>query len=125
MGPNSATVEGAVNPESETLEGGCEVQYGKTTAYGQSVPCSPEKVGTGEAPLPVTVTLTGLEAGALYHYRVVVVNSNGANPGPDATLTTAPAVQGVVTGEAVEVEKASATLNGITDTRRAHNALLL
>ncbi len=112
VGPNSATVEGAVNPESETLEGGCEVQYGKTTAYGQSVPCSPEKVGTGEKPVPVTAELVGLEASTLYHYRVVAVNKNGANPGPDATLTTAPAVQGVLTGEATDITKVSATLNG-------------
>ncbi len=63
-------------------------------------------------PVPVTATLTGLEAGTLYHYRVVAVNKNGANPGPDATLTTAPAVQGIVTGDATEVGKTSATLNG-------------
>ncbi len=112
IGPVSATVEGSVNPESATLEGGCEVQYGKTIAYGNSVPCSPEKVGTGEKPVPVAAELLGLEASALYHYRVVAVNKNGKNPGPDATLTTAPAVQGVLTGEATEVGKVCVTLNG-------------
>ncbi len=110
--PNSATVQGTVNPESNTLEGSCEVQFGKTTSYGQSVACSPEKVGTGEAPVPVAASLTSLEAGTLYHYRVVAVNSNGVNPGPDATLTTAPAVEGVLTGEVGEIGKTSATLHG-------------
>ena len=113
IGPNSATtVEGAVNPESTTVEGSCEVQYGKTIAYGNSVPCSPEKVGTGEKPVPVAAELLGLEASTLYHYRVVAVNQNGKSPGPDAALTTAPAVQGVLTGEATGVGKACVTLNG-------------
>ncbi len=112
IGPNGATVEGTVNPESATLEGGCEVQYGKTIAYGNSVPCSPEKVGTGEKPVPVAAELLGLEASTLYHYRVVAVNQNGKSPGPDAALTTAPAVQGVLTGEATGVGKACVTLNG-------------
>jgi NHL repeat len=112
IGPNSATVEGTVNPESETLEGSCEVQYGKTTAYGQSVPCEPEKVGTGQSPVPVTANLPGLEANTLYHYRVVAINTEGKNPGPDETLTTLPAVEGVLTSEASEIGKTSATLNG-------------
>jgi phosphodiesterase/alkaline phosphatase D-like protein len=110
--PTSATVEGTVNPESKTLEASCEVQYGTSVAYGQTVACAPEKVGTGNEPVPVTASLAGLLAGTAYHYRVVAVNSNGANPGPDATLTTAPAVQGVVNGEASEIGKTNATLHG-------------
>ncbi len=112
IGPNSATVEGTVNPESPTLEGGCEVQYGTGTSYGSSVPCSPEKVGTDEKPKAVTAKLTGLLASTLYHYRVVATNTNGDDPGPDATFTTAPAVEGVLTGEAGALTKTGATLNG-------------
>jgi hypothetical protein len=113
IGRTSATVEGTVNPESETLEASCEVQYGTSTAYGQTAPCAPEKVGTGEEPVPVTAALVGLEAGTLYYYRVVAVNTNGADPAPqDGTFTTTLAVEGVLTGEPMEVGKTSVTLSG-------------
>jgi phosphodiesterase/alkaline phosphatase D-like protein len=113
VGRTSATVAGTVNPESETLEGSCEVQYGTSPALGLAAPCSPATVGVGEAPVEVTAELPGLQAGTLYYYRVVAVNAEGADPGPEEqTLTTVPAVEGVLTGEATEVGKASATLSG-------------
>jgi hypothetical protein len=112
--PTSATVEGTINPESETLEAGCEVRYGTSPAYGLSTPCSPAKVGVGEDPVPVTANLQGLQAGTLYYYRVVALNNNGADPAPhEGTFTTLPAVEGVDTGEAGDIGKTSATLNGI------------
>ncbi len=113
VGQTSATIAGTVNPESETLEASCEVQYGTSTAYGLSTPCSPAKVGVGEKPVSVTADLNGLQPGTLYYYRVVAVNENGTNPspGPGQTFAT-PAVEGVLTGEASEVGKTSATLSG-------------
>jgi DNA-binding beta-propeller fold protein YncE len=108
----SERVEGAVNPKSETLEAGCEVQYGKSSAYGSSVPCSPANVGVGEASVAVTATLAKLEVGTEYHYRVIASNANGSFPGADATFVTAPAVEGVVSGEATSLLPTSATLNG-------------
>lgn len=85
----SATVEGAVNPESNTLTAGCEVQYGLTTGYGMSAPCSPANVGIGETSVPITATLTGLTANTTYHYRIVGTNSNGVGlPGVDGSVTT-------------------------------------
>jgi hypothetical protein len=112
VGSTGVTVEGTVNPESATLPGSCEVQYGKTTVYGQSVACSPGVVGTGEAPVAVTASLVGLEPSTLYHYRVVAVNANGSNPGPGATVTTKPAFEGVLTGAASGVTAVGVTLNG-------------
>ncbi|MGC2373634.1 MAG: hypothetical protein WA484_07145 [Solirubrobacteraceae bacterium] len=111
-GRTSAPVEGTVNPESKTIEAGCEVEYGTTTAYGSKVPCSPASVGTGETPVPATAVLSGLLASTVYHYRVVATNANGANPGPDASFETLPSVEGVVTGEARELSQTSALLTG-------------
>ncbi|MGC2374393.1 MAG: hypothetical protein WA484_11020 [Solirubrobacteraceae bacterium] len=111
-GRTSVTVEGTVNPESKTLEGSCIVEYGTTTAYGSSVPCSPGSVGTGETPVHVTAVLTGLLASTTYHYRVVAVNTNGGNPGLDATVETLPSVEGVLTGEAIDLSQTSAVFTG-------------
>jgi hypothetical protein len=112
VGRTSATVEGTVNPESKTLEASCEVQYGTSTAYGLSTPCSPAKVGVGEKPVKVVANLNGLHAGTLYYYRFVALNSEGSHPSSGETFTTLPAVEGVITGEAGDVGKTSATLNG-------------
>ncbi|MGC2375091.1 MAG: hypothetical protein WA484_14555 [Solirubrobacteraceae bacterium] len=111
-GRTGATVEGTVNPESKTLEADCEVEYGTTTEYGSSVPCSPSSAGTGETPVHVTAVLSGLLASTVYHYRFLAVNSNGANPGPDATFETLASVEGVLTGEAIDISQTGAVLTG-------------
>lgn len=112
VSPTSQTVEGAVNPESETLGATCEVQYGTTTSYGTTAPCSPAEVGAGELPTSVTASLTGLEPSAIYHYRVVATNTNGPYNGKDKTFTALPAVEGVLTSEANKLLPTSAVLHG-------------
>jgi len=84
----SVTLNGTVNPSSNTIEAEYQFQYGTTTAYGTSSPATPAKVGTGEAPVPMIANLTGLEPNTTYHYRLNGINANGTEHTADHTFTT-------------------------------------
>jgi len=61
-----------------------QVEYGTSTAYGQTSPTDATLV------ISHSVTLTGLNAGTLYHFRVHSVDaSNNAAASGDGTFTTA------------------------------------
>ncbi len=84
--PTSATLNGSVNPNGrEPSE--CTIEYGKTTAYGSSVPCAPMP-GTGGAPVAVSASVTGLVASTEYHFRVTAASISGSRSGADQTFTT-------------------------------------
>jgi hypothetical protein len=113
----TATVGGEVNPES--LDTHYYVEYGETEAYGQIAPypvrsaveelkglysvpagfgagsCSEPVVLGGEScppggKTPPDVSLEGLTAGALYHYRLVAYNADGITYGAPMTVTVPP-----------------------------------
>jgi len=79
----SAKLNATVDPDGEA-EAGCEFEYGASTSYGSSVPCAWEP-GSG---FSVHAWATGLEEGAIYHYRVAATNALGTSYGPDETFTT-------------------------------------
>ena len=56
--------------------------------------------------------LGGLDPATTYHFQLVVKNGNGVQLGADQTLTTLPAVESLVTGEATGIDKRVATLHG-------------
>jgi uncharacterized cupin superfamily protein len=90
-----ATVHGSVDPEGSATE--AYFEYGKTNSYGSRVPYPTGwQIGEGTSSIPAYETLTGLEPGTTYHYRVVGHNAYGTSHGADATFTTpgstAPAV---------------------------------
>lgn len=87
VGPNSATVTGVINPNGATTY--WAFQYGLTTSYGNQTTGG---VVAGNSP-PVTVSqpLTGLEAGTIFHYRLVAVHgASVVQDGADATFMTYP-----------------------------------
>ena len=96
--PPTATVEGTINPEGIALSA-CEFEYGLSTSYGQSAPCteSPGSIGTGESPVAVHASLSGLTFGATYHYRLVATNADGTSQGADNSFETL--------GAAIEAER--------------------
>src|SRR5262249_58474766 len=60
----SATVNATVNPNgSEVTE--CKFEYGTTTAYGKSAPCSASP-GSGMSPVAVSAPLGSLTANTTY-----------------------------------------------------------
>jgi hypothetical protein len=89
--PTSITQTGAVlnatvNPDGVQVSG-CKFEYGTTTSYGSSASCNPSP-GSADSVVAVSASLTGLTAGAVYHFRIVAANAGGAYEGPDQTLTT-------------------------------------
>jgi hypothetical protein len=90
LGGTEATLNGAVNPKGTALTS-CSFEWGTTEApYEHSEPCaeSPGEIGTGEAPVPVHIDLTGLTPGTHYHYRVSAANGAGSSNGEDASFIT-------------------------------------
>ena len=53
----------------------CSLEYGNSTAYGESVPCS--QSGPFKSPTAVSAEATGLTPGNTYHYRVHAVDALG------------------------------------------------
>ena len=74
----------------------CKFEYGTTTAYGSSVPCSPAP-GSGDSPVAVSASVTGLAANTTYHFRIVATNAGGTSKGADETFKTLPNAPTVVT----------------------------
>ncbi len=105
----STTLNGTVNPNGGEVTS-CRFEYGPTTEYGESLPCT-SLPGAGEHAVSVSAPVTGLSANTSYYYRVVAVNAGGASQGLDGTFTTLPSPPTVVTGGATSVEATSVTLN--------------
>jgi hypothetical protein len=83
---DGATLGGSVNPEGLAVTG-CKFEYGLTTTYGQSTPCA-VLPGSGNEPINVTGTVTGLTPNGKYNYRLVITNANGVSLGGNRVLTT-------------------------------------
>jgi IPT/TIG domain-containing protein/FG-GAP repeat protein len=83
---SSATLRASVNPNGGRVSA-CQFEYGSSTAYGSSVPCSalPQ---AGTSPVAVSAVLAGLGANTTYHFRVLATNAGGASAGADETFTT-------------------------------------
>lgn len=110
LAPEAATVSGEVNPEGVPVEQ-CYFEYGATTAYGHTIPCTekPSEIGGGEQNVDVHADLVGLTPDAVYHYRLVAGNSHGFSRGADERVGLAPPG----TGEeyATDVTDSSVNLN--------------
>jgi hypothetical protein len=83
----SAELGGEINPE--LLETTYHFEYGTDMSYaGGVVPAVPGAIQPGRALQQVTASLTGLQAGVTYHYRVIATNAMGSTVGADRTFTT-------------------------------------
>jgi hypothetical protein len=89
-GTIDAVLGGSVNPEGTSADS-CNFEYGLSSdeaAYEHVQPCSRTLPITGEAPVPVTAELGGLEANTSYRYRLVAGNEHGAGDGEERRFTT-------------------------------------
>jgi hypothetical protein len=83
-----ATVTGAEVPGG-IYEGSYYFKYGRTTAYGSQTPTVP--LGPGLSPEAVSATISGLAAGATYHYELVATDTAGTTrTGLDQHFSTPP-----------------------------------
>jgi hypothetical protein len=83
-----ASLNATVNPNGQTVSA-CHFEYGTSTSYGSSAPCS-SSPGSGYGPVAVSTSLTGLEANTTYHFRIVSANPSGTSKGADQTFATNP-----------------------------------
>jgi Tol biopolymer transport system component len=87
----SVTLNGTVNPEATQVTA-CEFEYGTTTSYGQSKPCSKAVPFTGNSPEAVSANLTELQSGTTYYFRVSATNSNGTEEAAGTFETPGPTI---------------------------------
>jgi hypothetical protein len=94
LSSTSASLTANVDPDG--LDTSYRFEYGTTSGYGSDTPVTDAGQGTGAQ--QVSAAITGLVAGAVYHFRVVAFNSAGVALGSDQTFTTSPAPAGTTTG---------------------------
>jgi NHL repeat-containing protein/WD40 repeat protein len=107
LGETTATLTGTVNPAGVAVSG-CTFEYGTSTSYGQSAPCS-SLPGSGEEPVAASASLTGLSPLTVYHYRLKAINASGETQGRDETFMTP--VLPTVEESVARVTSSGATLN--------------
>jgi hypothetical protein len=110
VGPTSATAGGTVNPGGQTTS--WYFEYGTTTGYGSKT--STQSAGSGTGNVAVSATMSSLNQGTTYHYRLVATNGSGTSRGADGIFTTF-GQPVALTGDATGVSMSSATLNGSVD----------
>ncbi|MGO9488109.1 MAG: IPT/TIG domain-containing protein [Solirubrobacteraceae bacterium] len=108
-----ATLNATVDPNGANVTE-CKFEYGRTEAYGSSSPCS-ALPGSGETPVAVSTSLSGLSPNTTYHFRIVAANADGSGQGSDGTFTTSPEAPTVLTGAATSIGVSSATLKATVD----------
>ncbi|MFZ0454099.1 MAG: T9SS type A sorting domain-containing protein [Ignavibacteriaceae bacterium] len=108
---NSATLNGAVNPNNSSTT--VIFEYGTTTSYGDQITALQSPVD-GNSNFNVSAGINGLQSSTLYHYRVVGNNEAGTSNGSDITFTTlASTVKPLAsTSNATNITSNSVILNG-------------
>jgi hypothetical protein len=86
LGEVSVMLNATVNPEGSEVTS-CVFEYGQTSSYGASLPCSPPP-GSGTGAIAVAGSLSGLSPATIYHYRIVASNGGGTTESSDQTFTT-------------------------------------
>jgi uncharacterized protein (TIGR02145 family) len=108
---NSATLNGTINPNSLTTT--VTFEYGITTSYGNNVSAQQSPItGNSNGNINVTLDLTGLTAGTIYHFRIKAENSLGIAYSSDMTFTTLGQVPTALANPATNLQVKAATING-------------
>ncbi|MFL5911772.1 MAG: hypothetical protein ACJ768_14505, partial [Gaiellaceae bacterium] len=107
----SATLNGTVNPERRATS--YHFEWGADTSYGNAEPAQDVDAGSGVDNVAATASLTGLDPGTTYHFRLVATTANApAAYGEDHTVTTVAAPtatqQPTISGDAVDAETLTA-----------------
>ena len=82
----SATLNATVNPNGGEVSA-CDFEYGTSSSYGASAPCSPSP-GSETSPVAVSSLATDLIPSTIYHFRIVATNATGTSYGADRKFTT-------------------------------------
>jgi hypothetical protein len=105
--PTSARLAGSVDPNGRATTWFFE--YGTSTSYGARTATT--SAGSGTTARSVSMQLSGLAPGSLFHYRLVATSDAGTSRGADRTFaTTGPPV--VRTGATLEIGSTTARTTG-------------
>jgi hypothetical protein len=104
---SSAKLNGSVDPNGRATT--WYFEYGTSTSYGKKT--SSKSAGSATTATSVSVGVSGLTPGRLYHCRLVAASDGGTSRGADRTFSTA-GPPTAVTGAASSVALSSARLNG-------------
>ncbi len=88
MSLGSAVLHADINPVGYDTH--YFLEYGTSTGYGRVIPATPEDLGEGTSPISITQTVTDLQPGSTYHFRVVAENKWGPSESPDTTFDFSP-----------------------------------
>ncbi|MCW2988201.1 MAG: hypothetical protein JWM24_1139, partial [Solirubrobacterales bacterium] len=113
--PASTTLNGTVDPAGQPLTE-CFFEWGEGgEPYEHKAACQPNaaEVGSGSIPVSVHATISALQAGKTYHFRLVAANANDVNgfidePSLGADLAFGPPI--LVSSSAAAVSSTAATL---------------
>lgn len=108
VGTAEAKLNGEVQPVG--VETKYYFEYGTTTAYGSKT--AETSVGSGREFVPVSVPLTSLAPGTVYHYRLVATNVRGTTVGEGKEFETLGGKPIVFTEPIYTLGYTSATLKG-------------
>lgn len=86
IGPTEATLSGTV-AANDASPLSCQVEYGTTSGYGHSVPCSNPPAANAGAQ-QVGAQLAGLSPNTTYHFRLLAGTPRGSGATPDGIFTT-------------------------------------
>lgn len=89
----SADLNGTINPKDASTK--YHFEWGTTAAYGNSAPVPDGDAGSGNADVPVSVSISGLSSNTRYHWRLVAQNANGSSATRDFSFLTlgSPAIE--------------------------------
>ena len=83
----SVTLNGTVNPDGTEVTA-CEFEYGSTSSYGHSEPCSKAVPFSGASPVQVSAHVTELQSNTIYYFRLAATNTNGTDESEGGSFTT-------------------------------------
>jgi phosphodiesterase/alkaline phosphatase D-like protein len=90
VGRNTSTLTGVISPNGQSTT--WFFQWGTTTSYGNNT--TGGTVAASNAPSTVSQALAGLQAGTIFHYRLVGTHGGtSTNPGADEIFMTEPNVR--------------------------------
>jgi phosphodiesterase/alkaline phosphatase D-like protein len=101
IGPDRATFTGSITPNGRSTT--WWVELGTSTRY--TIGSTRVRIGSSTAPVAVSLTVTRLQPGTTYHFRLVASNSAGTTRGPDGTFQTV----GAPSISALQVTRVSTT----------------
>ncbi len=112
LGADNAALSGSVNPNGQETVGWFE--WGKDSLLAGASSTSSQAAGSGTSSVIIGASLSGLEPGTTYYYRVVAVNTTGRTDGNiESFATTPPLVPPTVTTlGATGIGTDNAALNG-------------